>query len=390
MWVLAFATGALVANLYYAQPLIDVIGPAIGLSPSLAGLMVSLTQIGYGLGLFLLVSLADLVENKKLVLITVGITAFGLLGMSLFTSAALFFLCSFVIGFCSVGAQVIVPFAAHMVSEKRRGQTLGFIMGALLTGIMLARPFSLWISGSFGWRAVFVSSAVLMLIIGALLYRMMPKYAPSSSLRYGQIVGSTVRLLWNMPVVRRRAIYQALMFAAFNVFWTSVPILLAKRFGLGSHGIALFALAGCGGALAAPLAGRLADRGWGRLTTMGSAATLILGFLATLWTVKAGWLVAFAVLAALIDAAVQANQVATQKILFSGNNELRGRINAIYMASVFAGGALGSFLGAYVYHEWGWGAAALVGTSLGAIVLALFLTEPREAKSEVRSQIGST
>ena len=157
------ATGALVANLYYAQPLLAVIGPDIGVSPELAGSVVSVTQIGYGVGLFLLVSLADLVENRKLVLVTLAITALGLVGMATSTAPAPFFVAAFVIGLCSTGAQVLIPLMAHLTPPERRGRVVGNVMAGLLTGIMLARPLSLFIAASFGWRAVFWLSTVLML-----------------------------------------------------------------------------------------------------------------------------------------------------------------------------------------------------------------------------------
>jgi predicted MFS family arabinose efflux permease len=151
--VIAVATGALVANLFYAQPLIASIAPEIGISADLAGSVVSITQIGYGVGLFLLVSLADLVENKRLVLTTLTLTIVGLIGAAFSTAAAPFFAAAFVIGLSSTGAQVLLPFVAHLVPEARRGRILGNVMAGLLTGIMLARPLSLFIAASFGWRA---------------------------------------------------------------------------------------------------------------------------------------------------------------------------------------------------------------------------------------------
>src|SRR5690606_876601 len=153
--VLAVAAGVLVANLYYAQPLIAAIGPDIGVSPDLAGSIVSTTQIGYGVGLFLLVSLADLVENKRLALVTLTLTGISLVGAAVSTRAAPFFLASFAIGVCSTAAQVLIPFAAHLVPEARRGRVVGNVMAAVLTGIMLARPVALFIAANLGWRAVF-------------------------------------------------------------------------------------------------------------------------------------------------------------------------------------------------------------------------------------------
>ena len=66
----ALCCGAIVANLYYAQPIIELIAPDVGLSAERASLIVSLTQIGYALGLLFLVPLADLLESRRLMLIT--------------------------------------------------------------------------------------------------------------------------------------------------------------------------------------------------------------------------------------------------------------------------------------------------------------------------------
>lgn len=375
--MLAIAVGALVANLYYAQPLIGLIAPELGIRPDVAGAVVSITQIGYGVGLFLLVSLADLVENKRLVLIALGGTVLALVGAALSTTAALFLLASFAIGVCSTGAQVLVPFAAQLVPVASRGKVVGNVMAGLLTGILLARPLALFISGSFGWRAVFWISAVLMLAIGAALFRMMPRHQPRGGMSYGQILKSMVGLVRDTPVLRRRSAYQGLLFAAFNLFWTTAPLMLAQRFGLSQQGIALFALAGVGGAAAAPFAGRLADRGLVRSTTFAAMAVMSLAFLATGWAVAAGALIVLAVLSVIIDAAVQTNQVASQRVIFALPGEIRGRLNAIYMTTVFLGGAVGSTLGTVTYHWGGWGATATAGVVLGVLALVLFATEFR-------------
>ncbi|GLS22464.1 MFS transporter [Labrys miyagiensis] len=378
--VVALATGSLVANLYYAQPLVASIGPAIGLSPNIAGSIVSITQIGYGLGLFLLVSLADLVENRLLVLATLSCTVIGLIGAAVSTSALPFFAASLLIGLSSTGAQVLLPFIAHLVPAAQRGRVVGNIMGGLLTGIMLARPVSLFIAASFGWRAVFWCSAVLMVFIGLALARMMPRHKPHGGMHYGQILASIFTLVRDLPAVRWRAAYQLFLFAAFNLFWTASPLMLAERFGMSEHGIALFALAGAGGAFAAPIAGRLADRGLSRATTAGAMLTIALAFWATGWAAAALAIAVLVVLAVIIDGAVQANQVVSQRIIFSVPPQVRGRVNAFYMTCTFIGGAIGSVLGTLTYHWGGWTATAIVGGSMGAFALLLFFLELGRAR----------
>jgi predicted MFS family arabinose efflux permease len=380
--VLSIATGALIANLYYAQPLVASIGPEIGIDPGLAGSVVSVTQIGYGLGLFLLVSLADIVENRKLVLVTLGITTLGLVGVATSTSAIPFFAASFLIGLCSTGAQVLLPFVAHLVPVERRGRVVGNVMAGVLTGIMLARPVALFVAASFGWRAVFWGSAALMLGIGLALARMMPLYRPPGGIHYGLVLASMAGLLRDIPALRWRAAYQALMFGAFNMFWTAAPLMLADRFGMEERGIGLFALAGAGGALAAPFAGRLADRGLGQATTVGAMIALGLSFAGTGWAAAASALTMLVLLTVVLDATVQANQVVSQRIIFSGLAETRGRVNAIYMTIAFIGGAIGSVVGTMTYHQGGWTMTAAVGGTVGLAALLLFALETRGPASE--------
>lgn len=373
--VFALATGALVANLYYAQPLVAAIAAEIKIRPDLAGSIVSVSQIGYGVGLFFLVSLADLVESRRLVFITLSLTIAGLVGAATSTAAPTFFLAAFLIGLCSTAAQVLLPLVAHLASDERRGRVVGNVMAGVLTGIMLARPVSLFLATSFGWRAVFWSSAALMVAIGLALARLMPRYQPTSGLHYGQNLASMAGLLRDLPALRWRAVYQALLFCAFNMFWTAAPLMLAERFGMSGHGIGLFALAGAGGALAAPIAGRLADRGLGPLLTAAAMSSLALSFFATSWAAAAAALILLVVLTVIIDAAIQVNQVVSQRIIFSVAAGVRGRVNALYMTIAFIGGAAGSVLGTLTYHAGGWTTTAIAGGCVGATALALFAIE---------------
>jgi predicted MFS family arabinose efflux permease len=373
--IMAVATGVLVANLYYSQPIIGIIAPQIKVDRNWGGTLVSVTQLGYGLGLFFLVSLSDLVENRRLVLLMVAGAIVGLLAAAVSMNAAIFLIASFTIGVCSTGAQVLVPFVAHLAPIAKRGQVVGTVMAGLLTGIMLARPAALAITGVVGWRAVFWIASGLLTVIGIALARIMPRHEPKSGLRYGQNLASMLELLRSSPILRRRAGYQALMFAGFNLFWTASPLMLVQRFGLTQYGIALFALAGAGGALAAPLAGRLADSGYTRRATGGAMAVLGLSFLATLWSANAGLLAILVVLAILIDGAVQMNQVVSQRIIFSLPSESRGRVNAIYMSLVFFGGAFGSAMSTALYHWGGWPAIAATGALIGLTLLTFFAFE---------------
>ncbi|KQS03764.1 MFS transporter [Sphingomonas sp. Leaf357] len=374
--IFAVACGLMVANLYYAQALIGEIAPALGLHGGAAGLIVTLTQLGYGAGLFFVVSLADRVENKRLILLlTVG-ACLGLFGTWMAADAIQFLFFSFMTGFCSVGAQVMVPLAAHLAPEHSRGRVVGNIMGGLITGIMLARPLANGLAAVAGWRAIFGLSAISMAALALLIARTIPERRPEPELRYGQLLRSSLSLLVNTPAIRRRAAYQATMFATFNLFWTAVPLLLARQFGLGQGGIALFALAGAGGALAAPIAGRLGDRGHVRAGTAAALASAIVAFLIAGWAAAAQALIMLAAAAVLIDGATQLNQVLGQRVLFSINPKARGRINSVYMTAMFLAGALGSTLATLSLDWGGWTATTSAGALLATAAFLLFLTEP--------------
>jgi predicted MFS family arabinose efflux permease len=376
-FVFAIASGTLVANLYYAQGLVSTISPTLGLHGSLAGLPVTLTQLGYAAGLTFLVSLADLIENRRLILLCIAGATIGLIGATLSTNAATFLISSVVIGVGSCGAQVIVPFAAHLAHEHRRGRVIGNVMGGLLAGIMLARPVANLISSALGWRAVFGISAALCVVISVVLWFNLPERRPASGMTYRGILASTWRLLVTTPTLQRRASYQAIMFCVFNLFWTAVPLVLTRVFGFDQRAIALFALAGAGGALAAPIAGRLADRGFTRPATFGALFTVVIAFALSGWAVAAGMVLVLALAAIALDAATQTNQILSQRVIYGLDPHARGRITSVFMTSVFIAGAAGSLLGSATFAAGGWTATAWTGAALGILVLAIFATEPR-------------
>ncbi len=266
--ILALACGFIAANLYYAQPLTGLIGAALGLGPAQIGLLVTMTQIGYGLGLILFVPLGDLVENRSLAVGGVAVAMAALVVMALAQSASVFLTATLIAGIACSTVQILLPFAAHFTTEADRGKVIGSLTSGLMLGIMLARPAASIVTYWAGWRAVFWLSAVLMGLVASALWLGMPRRQPTSTLSYLGILRSMPSLLREVPILRRRAAYHAALYASFSMFWTAVALLLASdRFGLSQQGIALFALAGTGGVIIAPLAGTIADRGWTRPAT---------------------------------------------------------------------------------------------------------------------------
>jgi predicted MFS family arabinose efflux permease len=380
--LLALACGTIVGNIYYAQPLIGLIAPDLHLGTGAAGLIVTVTQLGYVIGLIAIASLADIVENRRLVLLCLVATIMGLLLVAAARGQPWFLAAACLVGVSTVSTQVLVPLAAHLSPDHLRGRTVGNVMGGLLAGIMLARPVSSMIASWFGWRAVFLIAAGVMSILALILRLELPRREPRSGLHYGQILFSMARILLTERVLQKRAAYQALMFAAFNLFWTAIPLLLADRFHLGQQGIALFALAGAGGALAAPIAGRLADRGLVPQTSVAAMAALASAFLLAAWAASAHQLIALVVAAIVLDAAVQANQICGQRAIYGLDPALRGRLTAVYVACMFIGGGAGSAFATMLYATGGFNLTALAGAATGAACLALFAaTRDRSAST---------
>lgn len=368
----AFCCGAIVANIYYAQPIIGLIAPDIGLSSTLASFIVSLTQIGYALGLFFLVPLGDLLENRRLMMVTTAVAILSLLGAAFAQTPNLFLLASLLVGFSSVAVQILIPLAAHLAPEQTRGRVVGSIMGGLLLGILLARPASSLIADHFGWRAVFGTAAVTMLLISAVLATTIPRYQPTHNASYGQLLKSLWGLLLKQPVLRQRAFYQACMFATFSLFWTAVPLELARNHGLSQSQIALFALVGAIGAIAAPIAGRLADAGHSRIASLCALLFAALSFLPSLIQ-PAYAVIGMAISGVILDFCVQMNMVVGQRAVYALDAKSRSRLNALYMTSIFMGGATGSIIASPLYDHGGWTWIVLAGSAFPLLALLVFL-----------------
>lgn len=376
--LLATAAGLIVANLYYAQTLVGPISAATGLTPAAAGLIVTLTQVGYALGLLFIVPLGDLLENRKLVFIALLATAAALVAAAVSASAWQFLIASLGIGLGSVAAQVLVPFAAHLSREETRGHAVGKVVSGLLLGILLARPAASLIADHAGWHAVFGIAAVAILVLAFVLRAKLPERVPTHRASYGQLIASLWHLLATTPLLRRRAAYHAGLFGCFSLFWTVAPLELeGPFFHLSQTGVAIFALVGMAGAIASPVAGRLADAGH---TLPATAAALVLGiagFALPLYqpdsrTLALGILVVASIV---LDMAVAANLVLGQRAIFTLGAEARSRLNGIYFALFFGGGALGSATGAWVFAHHGWTAALFTGMAFPAAALLYWLGE---------------
>ena len=376
--VMAVACGLTVANLYYAQPLLSLIASSFRVSQGTAAIVVTATQLGYAAGLAFLVPLGDVLENRKLACRTLVITAVALAVAALSPDFTLFLIMSVGIGVTSVVVQVLVPFAAHLAPPDQRGKYVGRVMSGLLLGILLARSLASVTAAAWGWRSIYLISAVAMIALSAVLWRMLPARAPVAAHRYGRLLRSAVHLIAVEPVLRRRAVCQALMFGAFSAFWTSIAYELVDAHDLSQLHIAVFALVGAGGAAAALIAGKLGDRGLGRpvrgLSMVVGAGAMVLAGLGS------GSVILLAAAAVLLDLATQGNQVISQRDIYALREDARARLNTVYMTVSFIGGSIASAVSGWLYQSHGWTAVTVFAAALplaaGCIYLWEFIRTP--------------
>lgn len=372
---LAIACGVNIANIYYAQPLIGQISETFHLDLSASGLIVTMIQLGYVLGLVFLAPLGDLVENKTLILLTLAAVIASLAISALAPNTTVFVAASLSLGITATATQMILPVAAHLSPEHKRGQTVGFVMSGLLFGILLARPVSTLIAGLVGWRGVYLTSAVAMVGIVIMLSVTLPRRRPQHAMNYAGLIRSMWSLLVRTPPLRRRSAYQAMMYGAFSLFWTATPLLLQQPpFSLGHAALSLFLLSGAAGAVIAPVAGRLADKGHGDALTLAAIVMVAVGFV-LVGLGGHGSIAALVAAGIILDAGVQMNMLAGQRTIYALDAAVRSRLNAIYLALFFLGGAFGSSFSGWAVNHGGATTICIIGLCFPAVTLILFVLE---------------
>lgn len=374
--LLAVTAGACVANLYYAQPLLDEIGSALGVRTSTAALIITASQVGYAAGLLLLVPLGDLLERRRLLLILLGCTAVASIGSAVAGSLAVLALTTVAVGITTVSAQVIIPLAGDLAGDHERGRVVGTVMSGVLIGLLSARTLSGLVAEALGWRAVFWLGAVIMLALAAALAARLPPQPPRASSGYGALLRSLGTLVRGEPVLRRRMLYGALGMLSFSFMWTGLTLLLsAAPYDYGEAVIGLFGLAGLAGAVSVQGAGRFVDRGHARALTVGSWLTMLAGWGAA--ALVGHGIVLVIVGLVLFDAGMQGAMVTNQGVIYALRPDARSRLTAAYIGSVFAGGAVGSLLAPVAWNAGGWDMVCALGAVPAVLALGLWTWEGR-------------
>jgi predicted MFS family arabinose efflux permease len=370
VWLMAIATGLSVASNYYVQPLLPQLRTHLHLAGSTAGLIVTVTQLGYALGLIFVLPLGDLFERRRLIVVLSTLAAVALGWFALSGSAASLLPAAAVLGSVSVVAQVLVPFAASLAADDERGKVVGTIMSGLLLGILVARTIAGYLAALGGWQTVYWVAAGAMLVMALLLRTFLPTHPSPHQLSYGQLLRSVVALVREEPVLRLRMIYGFMSFGAFSVFWTTIAFLLAGApYHYSTGTIGLFGLIGAAGALAASAAGRLADAGHQRLTTIVTSVLLCVSW----WPIWVGRhsLTALIVGVVLLDLAVQGLHITNQSQIYRLRPQARARLTSAYMTAYFAGGVVGSALSALLYGHLGWKAVCIAGAAFGVMAIGI-------------------
>jgi predicted MFS family arabinose efflux permease len=369
--LIAVATGAIVANLYYAQPLLHRIAVGFHSGPGATSWVITATQVGYAAGLLLVVPLGDLHPRRTLVVRLFVVDAVALIASAISPSLWFFALASLAVGAASVAGQVMIPFAADLAPEERRGRVVARIMTGLLLGILLARTVSGFVAqATGGWRGIYWLSAGLMLCFALVLWRALPAEEPRPHRTYATLVGSSLRLLVTEPILRRRAWHGAVAFGAFSVLWTTIAFLLSgSPYHYSSAVIGLFGLVGAGGILAANVAGRLADKAQVTLPTVVAGVLLTASF-GLLWAGRTS-LAALIVGIVVLDIGTQGMQITNQGVIYALRPDARSRITSAYMVCYFIGGAVGSISAGTLYSSHGWAGVCLLGVGFGVATLAL-------------------
>lgn len=373
---MAAAAGLAVANIYYNQPMLELIEQ--DLPGPLTGAIPTATQLGYAVGLFLLVPLGDLVERRRLIVVQFLLLAAALALAAIAPNAALLIAASLVVGLVATVAQQIVPFAAHHAPPAKRGATVGTVMAGLLTGILLSRTLAGFIASHGGWREMFWLAVPMSLAAAGLMAAVLPHSTPNSKMSYPRLLHSIWHLWREFPALRLAALTQSALFAAFTVFWTILAFRLAEpRFGYGAEIAGLFGLVGAVGILAAPLAGRFADkRGPSRVVVIGALVTLASWVVFGVWTSMAGLIVGVI----LLDFGIQSALVSNQHIVFALRPQARARLNTVLMGTMFLGGSIGSATATLAWNAGGWLPVSVLGTLFALIAAGLQVFSVRKAR----------
>jgi predicted MFS family arabinose efflux permease len=373
-WLMSLICGFAVANLYYNQPILAMIAQSFHATEAEVGWIPTLTQLGYASGLLLFVPLGDRLEQRRLIVIMLMVTAVTLFAAALSPNLNMLILASFAIGATTIAAQLLIPFATQLAPPIAQGKVIGNLMSSLFVGILLARPLGGWIGEQFNWRMIYLLAGIVMIILAIASTRLLPKYQPKLKLGYGELLRSLWALIESHPTLREASLIQAMLFGAFSVFWSTLAFLLTRPpYSFGSNAVGLFGLVGIAGILVAPILGQVADRGTVKtlrlmvgIAIVGAFSSFVIFWLFRdrLWGLIIGSI--------LLNLSSQGALIANQVTVYSLDPNARSRLNTVFMVATFLGSSLGSVIGTYGWSVMRWQGVCIAGLSLIGIAMIRF------------------
>lgn len=350
--LMAVAAGITVANIYYNQPILKEMALSLHATDAEIGRVSMFSQLGYGLGMFFLIPMGDMVNRKRLILLLMLSLATALVLMVLSKGVVFVWILSLMIGICSAPAQIIMPMAASL-DKVNRGKTVGIVFSGILVGILGSRVISGFITDWLGWRYVYGISAVMVLTITVLLQLYLPNVKHKFSGNYLGLLKSTLSLVKEHKVLRQSAILGAFTFGIFCSFWTTVTFYLSgPAFNFHADTIGLFGIVAIGGALVAPYFGKLADKGNTRKSLLMTVGMIIFSLLLLKFFPLSVAVMVIAIF--ILDIGVQATQITNFARIYALDENSHSRLNTIYMTTYFIGGGIGTFFGLLCWKHGGW------------------------------------
>jgi predicted MFS family arabinose efflux permease len=376
--LLAVTGGVAVGNLYWAQPLLEVIGRDLHVSNGAAGWLVTATQLGYALGILLIVPLGDALDRRRLIPLMLICSAVALLGCAVAPTFGTLLVAITLLGLTTVAGQIATPLAGDLAADADRGRVVGTVISGMLTGILVSRTLSGLVAGATGWRVIYVIAAVAAVVLAAVLYRSIPALPPKARVSYPALLASIGTVIRRERTVRWSLLLGAIQFGVFTMFWTALTFLLsAPPFSYPVSVIGLFGLFGLAGAIAAQRAGRLHDRGWSVPAT-GVGWVLALGSFA-LAALAPHSVVVLIVAILLLDVAIQSLNILNSTRLFAVAGDARSRVNTATVTANFVAGAIGSAVAGLLWSTGGWTAVTFTGVALCLVGLVVWAAGRRSA-----------
>lgn len=373
-FLFAVAGGAAVGNLYWAQPLLSTIGPDLGVSASDAGLLITVSQLGYALGVFFVVPLGDVVDRKRVIPLIMGLSALALAGSALAPTFAVLLVTLTLVGVTTVSGQLLTPLIGDLADDRTRGSAVGTVVSGILLGILAARTIGGVVADAFGWRAVYVLAAVIMAVVAVLMVRFVPALPRRDRVPYGRLLASVYPTALRHRAARITLVLGAVVMSVFTLLWTGLTFLLAAEpFGFGATQIGLVSLVGIAGAITAQRAGKLFDRGWATPAT--GIALVLAGLSLVLSAIGSTSLIVILIAVLVFSVGVQGAQVLLQTRMLSIDPAARSRLNTAFVVTNFAGGAVGSALAGVLWNAGGWTALAIGGAGIVAAALVVWATQ---------------